>query len=211
MKGPLLSLLLCLAGNQVLAHGNVVHSNNTEAQKHRQHPKATGPVLPFDLNLGGAFTLTDHLGAERTEMNPDQHMQLLFFGYANCAAICTVALPLMGNVVDDLAGRGLNVTPIMITVDPKRDTVETIGADLQKYHPDFVGLTGSLSDLQTAYDLFAIEHKVVFTNPKLGDVFAHGSHIFLLDAKGAFLTLLPPILSADRIVEIVQKYAGAGS
>ncbi|MBE9477513.1 MAG: SCO family protein, partial [Proteobacteria bacterium] len=207
MKQSLFGMLLCLVAAQVSAHGTVVHQNNVEAQQHLQTTKKTVPALPFDLKLGGSFELTDHNGNQRTEANPDGHMQLLFFGYANCASICTVALPLMGDVVDDLAGRGLNVTPVMITIDPKRDTLETIGTDLQKHHPDFVGLTGNPDALQNAYDLYSIEHKVVFTDPQYGKVFAHGSHIYLLDAKGKFLTLLPPILSAERIVEIVQKYA----
>lgn len=212
MKWYLLGLLLCLAGNQLLAHGTVVHKNNIEAQQQeQQQPIATGPVLPFDLKLGGAFMLTDQTGAKRNEVNPDGYMQLLFFGYANCQAICSVALPLMADVVDDLAMRGLPLTPVMITVDPKRDTVAAMGPALKKHHLDFVGLTGRLPDLQTTYDLYAVEHKVVFTDPELGDIFAHGSHIYLLDAKGKFLTLLPPILSADRIVQIIQKYADAGS
>ncbi len=211
MKPHLLSLLLCLAGAPLLAHGTVVHKNNAEAEQHLQATEQTGPVLPFDLKLGGSFELTDQNGSQRTEANPDGHMQLLFFGYANCQAICSVALPLMAGVTDDLAARGLPITPVMITVDPNRDTVETIGVDLQKHHPDFVGLTGSSSALQNAYDLYSIEQTVVFTDPELGDIFAHGSHIYLLDAKGQFLTLLPPILSSDRIVEIVQKYAINGS
>lgn len=207
MKQLLISLALCLASAPALAHNTVVHKTTAEATQHQ----STGPALPFNLNLGGAFELTDQTGATRTEVNPDGHMQLLFFGYANCQSICTVALPLMGDVVNDLAARGLTATPVMITVDPNRDTVENIGPPLKKHHPDFVGLTGSPKALQNAYDLYAIEHKVVFTDPEQGDVFAHGSHIYLLDAKGKFLTLLPPILSTDRVVQIVQKYADAGS
>jgi len=204
MKRHILTLLLCLASAPVLAHGTVVHKNNPEMPQ-------TEPTLPFDLKLGGPFQLTDQNGNQRTEVNPDGHMQLLFFGYANCASICTTALPLMADVVDDLAQQNLPITPVMITVDPKRDTLSTIGPGVEKYHPDFVGLTGNEAALQKVYDLFSIQHKVVFNDPELGDVFAHGSHIYLLDAKGKFLTLLPPILSTERIEAIVMKYASSGS
>jgi protein SCO1 len=204
MKRHILTLLLCLASAPVLAHGTVVHKNNAEVPR-------TEPALPFDLKLGGPFRLTDQNGNQRTEVNPDGHMQLLFFGYANCVSICTVALPLMADVVDDLAQQNVPITPVMITVDPKRDTLSTIGPGVQKYHPDFVGLTGNEAALQKVYDLFSIQHKVLFNDPELGDVYAHGSHIYLLDEKGQFLTLLPPILSTERIVQIVKKYAGTGS
>lgn len=211
MKAPLLALALCMITSQGFAHDTVVHKNATEAQNHLEQTAPSSPATPFNLNLGGPFQLTDHTGNTRSEADPDGQMQLLFFGYANCQAICSVALPLMANVVDDLILEDLNVTPVMITVDPKRDTVENMGKALQKHHPDFVGLTGSMDDLKTAYDAFSVEHKVVFTDPELGDVFAHGSHIYLLDAQGKFLTLLPPILSTDRIVELVKKYAGLES
>lgn len=211
MKTHVLSLILCLMASPVLAHGTIVHKNADEVQKHLQEIPAQDTNTPFNFDLGGPFNLTDQTGNIRTQENPNGQMQLVFFGYANCASICSVALPLMADVVDDLAASNLKVTPVMITVDPKRDTVETIGPALKKHHPDFIGLTGTAPDLQKVYDLFSIDHKVVFTDPEQGDVFAHGSHIYLLDAKGGFLTLLPPILSADRIVQIVQKYAKVGA
>ncbi|MEM7614131.1 MAG: SCO family protein [Pseudomonadota bacterium] len=169
-------------------------------------PAPQGLPLPFDF--GGAFALTDHTGATRTQADPEGRMQLVFFGYANCEQICSVALPLMADVAYDLADRGLAVTPVMITVDPARDTVADIGPPLAEHHPDFVGLTGSEDELAPVYDLFAVEHKLVWTDPEYGPLYAHGSHIYLMDAAGAFLTLIPPILSPERATEIVAAYAG---
>jgi cytochrome oxidase Cu insertion factor (SCO1/SenC/PrrC family) len=80
MKLRTFTMLLCMAGTPVLSHGNVVHKNSAEAQKHLQEaPLPTGPALPFDVKLGGSFDLTDQNGDPRTEANPDGHMQLLFF------------------------------------------------------------------------------------------------------------------------------------
>jgi len=202
-----LTCAICMSALPVFAHNGVVHKTPEEAAQHqKQEPLPTGPSLPFDLKLGGDFTLTDHQGAERTQDDPDGQLQLLFFGYVNCQAICSVAFPLMANVVDDLAAVDVNVTPLMVTVDPKRDTLETMGPKILEHHADFVGLTGTQDELQKVYDLYSVEQKVVFTDPEYGDVYAHGSNIYLLNAKGEFLTILPPILSAERIVEIVQRY-----
>lgn len=207
MRIKTLSLALCLAAMPALAHNGVEHKTPEAAAKHqKEEPLPKGPSLPFDLKLGGEFALTDHTGVERTQADPDGQLQLLFFGYVNCQAICSVAFPLMAGVVNDLAALDVNVTPLMVTVDPKRDTLETIGPKLQTLHPDFVGLTGTQDELQKVYDLYSIEQTVVFTDPEYGDVYAHGSNIYLLNAEGKFLTLLPPILSAERIVEIVQRY-----
>lgn len=193
-----------LTGGAAQAHDGVQHKSQAEAAAHvAALPLPT--ALPFDV--GGSFDLVDHTGARRTEADPDGRYQLLFFGYANCPSICAVAMPLMAQATDALAAKGIAVRPVMITVDPTRDTVDNMAAPLHELHPDFVGLTGSEEALQVAYDAFGVESELIFTDPEYGDVFAHGSHIYLLDGAGKVLTLLPPILDADRVTDIVANYA----
>jgi protein SCO1/2 len=170
--------------------------------------EAPGPAgLPLPLNLGGPFTLTDQHGALRTEADPQGRLQLLFFGYASCDSICAVALPQMAAIADGLAARGVGLTPVMVTVDPARDTPQTMGPALARFHPDFVGLTGPDDVLAAVWRAFAIERSVVFEDPAGGAVYAHGSLLYLLDGQGRFLTVIPPILSDERVIEIVAGYA----
>ncbi|SFD57104.1 SCO family protein [Roseivivax sediminis] len=161
---------------------------------------------PFPIALGGSFTLTDDNGAARTEAAEGADLQLLFFGYANCEQICSAALPLMGGAVDRLTEAGLAAVPVMVTVDPGRDRVGTMSATLAAHHPAFVGLTGTEAELQSVYDLFGVEKEILFRDPAGAPVYAHGSHIYLLDGAGRFLTLLPPILAPERLAEIAQGY-----
>ncbi|MBC7676168.1 MAG: SCO family protein [Rhodoferax sp.] len=60
-------------------------------------------------------------------------------------------MPQMAGVVQDLALRGMAETPVFITVDPKRDTVASLGLALQVYGPIFVGLTGNDAALQVVH------------------------------------------------------------
>jgi len=169
--------------------------------------QAEPPRLPFDV--GGAYSLTDQHGTHRTQADPNRNAQLLFFGYANCLQICSAALPLIADIADELAGQGLAVTPVMITVDPTRDTVADIGPPLARLHPDFIGLTGTPDQLQLAYDAFSVEITHVFDDPEYGPIFAHGSFIYLLDGTGAVLSLLPPILSVDQASAIARTHLAA--
>ena len=166
---------------------------------------------PFPVNIGGSFTLVDQFGQTRTEVDPQGRAQLVFFGYANCLNICSAALPLMAEVVDVLAAEGIEVTPVMITVAPDQDRVETMGAPLAEIHPDFIGLTGDLAALQEAYDAFSVEVTPLFQDPENGWVYAHGSFVHLLDASGEMLTLLPPILDVDRAAKIARGYLDSRS
>lgn len=167
---------------------------------------ASAQSLPF--LVGGDYILTDQDGADRTQTDPDGRAQLLFFGYANCLQICSSVLPQMADVTDELGKLGHAITPIMITVDPKIDTVHAIGPALAAYHEDFVGLTGSDAALQVAYDAFAIDKEHLFDDPEYGPVYAHGSFIYLLDSDGTTLTLIPPVLSDAEIVAIITRYIG---
>jgi protein SCO1/2 len=158
--------------------------------------------LPFDV--GGAFTLTDQSGAQHSQSDPDGWPQLLFFGYANCQQICSVALPLMAEIAADMGAAGMPVRPVLITVDPARDTVETIGPPLEYLHPDFIGLTGTPEALQVAYDAFQVEFEHIFDDPQYGPIFSHGSFIYLLSPTGEVLSLLPPILSVEQAGDILR-------
>ncbi|MEJ6394283.1 SCO family protein [Gymnodinialimonas sp. 2305UL16-5] len=160
--------------------------------------------------LGGAFELIDQTGAVRTEAHPDGSHQLVFFGYANCQEICSAALPLMASTVDLVTAAGGDLTPIMITVDPERDTPEAMAEALAVFHPDFVGLTGSEAALQASYDAYQVEFEELFVDPFYGTVFSHGSFIYLLDGEGEVLTLLPPVLGPEMMADIVGGYLSAG-
>ncbi len=204
------SVFACVAAGAG-AHNGVVHESDEEAARHLR--EQGNRKLPAQKNTpgfpnikGGDFELIDQFGAKRTSKDPNNRFQLLFFGYAKCKAICSVALPRMAEVADRLEAEGVLVTPLMITVDPERDTVGALAEAAPKYHSRLVGLTGSETALEEAYRAFQIERKVVFVDPEQGAVYAHGSYIYLLGPDGSFKTLFPPILGPDRIAELVHGY-----
>lgn len=199
-----LAAALCLAASLVSGEAAAHDKGHAAAGA----PAPSGLPLPFDL--GGPFTLTDQNGRERTEVEPEGRLQLLFFGYANCESICSVALPQMVSITRGLAEKGIALAPVMITVDPARDTPEAMAPILADLHPDFVGLTGPEPALASVYKHFAVKNEVVFEDPAGGAVYAHGSLLYLLDGQGKFLTVLPPILTDERMMEIIAAYAVAG-
>ena len=171
---------------------------------------AAQPLLAksgFPVDLGGPYKLVDQHEQVRTEIDPDGNLQLVFFGYANCLNICSAALPLMAEVVDDLADEGHGLTPVLITIDPVQDTVETMDAPLANLHPDFVGLTGDEAALAVAYDAYNVEFKKLFEDPEYGWIYSHTGFIHLVDPVGEVLTVLPPILNAEQMAAIVRNYA----
>lgn len=202
MRGLLALLLAALGASVGSAHEGHIHPA----------PAADlSPQAPLPFALGGPFLLIDQHGMPRSEADPEDRAQLLFFGYAACEQICSVALPVMADAVDKLTATGVRVTPVMITIDPETDTEDVMRKRLAEVHPDFIGLTGQPAALERAYSAFGIERKRLFADQSGNDVFAHGSFIYLLDAEGRFLTLIPPILTPERIAEIVSSHLGSGA
>ncbi|MEO0912488.1 MAG: SCO family protein [Pseudomonadota bacterium] len=160
---------------------------------------------PFFLDITPRFALTDQFGDARTEADYQGKPMLIFFGYTKCESICTVALPAMADALDLLGEEAENLTPILITIDPKNDTPEQLKTALPDWHDDLIGLTGSEEALEAARDVFQIQREVLFETPYGDPVYAHGSFIYLTDKAGKVQSVLPPILGPERLAEIIRK------
>lgn len=204
-----------LAGGLAFGAGVTFVSHDPTAVKQDNTASAQAPaafIPALDNTLGfpdiknGDFELVTQFGDTRTSKNPDGQYQLLFFGYAKCKAICSVALPNIAQATDLLDGMGHTITPLMITVDPERDTPKALRDEAPKMHPRMVGLTGSEEALSKAYKTFQVQKKFVYDHPDEGPIYTHGSFVYLLDGAGNFKTLFPPITSPVRIAEITAGY-----
>lgn len=181
------------------AHDGVVH--RTPAEDAAGEAAAT----PFPADIRAKFRLIDKTGREVTEADFAGRPMAIFFGYASCEAVCSVALPRLGQALDLLGEKSAALAPILITVDPARDTPEAMRGALPRWHPRLIGLTGSEAALAEARATFQVEAQEVFEGPE-GPVYAHGSFIYLLDGHGQLLTLLPPILGPERMAEVIAGY-----
>ncbi|MGF1620602.1 MAG: SCO family protein [Rhodomicrobiaceae bacterium] len=211
---PIAGALAVLLTGAAAAHDGVKHETPEEAARHAAGSASALPNTPgFPDVVGGDYYLTDHFGHERSSKDPDGNYQLIFFGYANCKAICSVALPRMAEAVDLLGKQGIAVTPLLITVDPERDTLDAMRETVPEIHPKMIGLTGSEKALGEVYKAFSVEKKLVHEHPTEGPIYAHGTFVYLTGRDGTFKTLMPPVLSPERMTEIVISYAkneGAG-
>ncbi len=203
-------VLAALLAAPAFAHDGVVHGSDEEAAAHKAETGAAvgvpTPNLPFPVDIKAEFALTDQDGQEVTQADFAGKPMAIFFGYANCEAICSVALPRLGQALDILGEEAGALTPLVITVDPKRDTVETMGPALAKWHPKLRGLTGPEAALADARKAFQVETSLVGEDPEGNPIYAHGSFIYLIGGDVKVLTLLPPILGPERMAEVIRGY-----
>lgn len=166
-------------------------------------PQAPAP-LPFPVPIEVAFELTDQTGDTVTEADFAGRPMVLFFGYANCASICSVALPSIGAALDALGDDADRLSAIMVTIDPDRDTPEALARAMPRYHPDMLGLTGSEAALEAVRKRFQVQRKVVAEEPDGAPIYAHGSFVYLISPEGQVTAALPPILAPERLAELIR-------
>lgn len=185
-----------------------IEETRAEAATHPEMdlPGAPTAALPFPVTIEAKFALTDHHGQDVTEASYAGKPMAVFFGYANCEAICSVALPRLGEALDIMGEKAEEISALMITVDPGRDTVEAMGPALAKWHPKLVGLTGSDQALAAARKAFQVNSEKIFDDPEGNPIYAHGGFIYFIGADGKVRTIMPPILGPERMAELMTSY-----
>lgn len=209
MKRPSLCLLIAalLAAPAAAAHDDAAHPAPEAAQAPVAAPIA--PVLDggaFPVQVRAEFDLIDQAGLRRTQADYADRAMLIFFGYANCPGICSAALPRLAAALDLLGENADRLAPLLITVDPDRDTPEALARQIPRIHPRLTGLTGSETALAAAREAFGVESTLQFVDPEYGAIYAHGSFIYLIGEDGRLLALLPPVLGPERMAEIISAH-----
>uniref|UniRef100_A0A7S0CSQ2 Thioredoxin domain-containing protein n=1 Tax=Amorphochlora amoebiformis TaxID=1561963 RepID=A0A7S0CSQ2_9EUKA len=151
--------------------------------------------------LGGPYDLVDAETGQRVT-SEDYHGQytLLYFGFSKCPDICPTELKKMGKALDiaDAYPSVPTVTPVFITIDPKRDTPGRLKAYKKDYHPRLVCLTGTNDEIQKVSKAF----RVYFSAPAGDDtdyLVDHSIFFYLMGTKGEFLEYFGKNLTAEEV------------
>lgn len=107
-------------------------------------------VIGGKATIGGPFELVNHHGETVTEKDVITKPTLLYFGYTYCPDVCPTDNARNAEAVDLLAEKGLEVTPVFISIDPERDTPEMMAEFVGYMHEKMIGLTGTLEQVKAA-------------------------------------------------------------
>ena len=106
--------------------------------------------------IGGPFRLLDGSGTEVSDNEVLAGPSLVYFGYTFCPDVCPFDVARNAAAVDILAESGIDATPVFITVDPERDTPEVVAEYAEAFHPDMVGLSGSIGQVEEAAKAYRV-------------------------------------------------------
>ena len=142
--------------------------------------RAGNQAQQTSVTIGGPFSLIDQNGERRTDKDYRGKFMLVYFGYTYCPDVCPTTLAVLSAALDKLGTKADDVVPVFISVDPKRDTPETLKSYLAAFGPRFVGLTGTDEEVATAAKAYRVFYQV---HPGEGGAYTldHSSVIYLMD------------------------------
>ncbi len=100
--------------------------------------------------IGGPFELVDENGVTVTDQDVITEPTVIYFGYTFCPDVCPLDNMRNAQAVEILDDEGLEVTPVFITIDPERDTVDVVRDFTENFHDRMIGLTGSAEQVRAA-------------------------------------------------------------
>lgn len=153
------------------------------------------------------FTLTDQHGRPFTLSAQRGREVVLFFGYTHCPDVCPTTLANLARGLRLAGPHAANVEVVFITVDPKRDTVATVGRYVRLFDPRFIGLTGTERQLDPVYARYSVFHQ---DHPAgagaAGYLVAHSTTLYYIDPGGALRATGTWEDDAQTIAATLERY-----
>jgi protein SCO1 len=130
------------------------------------------PVDVSDVSLQtseGAFQFADLKG----------NVAVVFFGFVRCPDVCPLTMSRLAEIYRAL-GEPRDLKIVMVTVDPEHDTPEIVERYVRGFHPSFVGLSGTNTEVANATQRFYIAANVTGDGQVI-----HTDPVLILDRNGA--------------------------
>lgn len=133
-----------------------------------------------------------------------QHWTLLFFGFTHCAKVCPTTLDMMNRAYAELHPLYPNLQVALVSVDPERDTPESLAEYTKTYNSEFIGITGKIQELRKLQSQLGIYAARDNDTPAANYQIQHTSSILLINPQGKWAGLFKYGLKPDDFVAGVK-------
>ena len=168
-----------------------------------------------DAQIGGPFTLVNQDGETVTEADFRGRAMLIYFGFTYCPDICPTSLQVMKAALNQLPASDREaIQPILISVDPERDTPEALAEYVRSdaFPETLVGLTGSPDQVRAAARAYRVFYSRVEDDGVSSEYTVdHSSVIYLMGPDGEFVDVFPHATTPDEMAARLQSFLESDS
>jgi protein SCO1/2 len=168
-------------------------------------PAAIAANYRLGKNYGGDFTLTDHEGKAFSLRDVRGKVVLIHFGFTSCDSTCPATMTKVSAALEKLGPRAASVQPLLISIDARRDTPAVMRDYVHKFHPTYIGLTGSQQQVEAVARQYRAPVHVHAADGHGFYVADHGSGLYLVARDGMLADIVFFEASPD---DIAKRVAG---
>ncbi|CAM5487537.1 BsSco OS=Afipia felis OX=1035 GN=ypmQ PE=3 SV=1 [Afipia felis] len=171
--------------------------------------------LQAGMDLSGshcceALSLIDQNGAARKLSDFKGNVVIVSFGYTHCPDVCPTTLFELDNALKQLGKQAREVKVLFITVDPERDTPAVLKDYVGSFDPDFIGLSGTSEETNSA----AKEFRVFYQKSNPSDrsenySLDHTAGIFVIDRDSKIREFIPHGWKIESLVADLRTLLGS--
>lgn len=119
-------------------------------------------------------------------------LTLLFFGYTHCPDVCPVHMANIAAALDEIGWQARQrVRVVFVSTDPERDTPQRIREWLDRFDRDFIGLRGSLDEVNAVQVALDLPPSVVPHDPDGAYEVGHAAQVLAFGPDGPATTAYP--------------------
>ena len=154
--------------------------------------------------LGGNFTLTQ--GDKAISLSDfSGKVGVMYFGYASCPDVCPMSLAVMGSAMKSLTpDEAAQIQGIFVSVDPERDKGQNLMKYAQYFNPGFVGITGTIQELQQVTRQYGTYYQKVNSESASSYLVDHTSTTYVINRDGSLYKTLPHNTGAKEVAEALR-------
>lgn len=170
-------------------------------------------VTSGTADIGGPFSLVNQDGDRVSEASLVGKPHLLYFGFTYCPDICPTALQKMGQTQTLLGKNGDEIGYVLISVDPERDTVESLSqyVTANGFPKGLQGFTGTIEEVEAAKTSYKVYASKVDTPDSAGGYTVdHSDIMYLLDENGKFVDFFYGRSTPTEIAGRVTRHLKTG-
>ncbi|WP_261818028.1 SCO family protein [Vibrio gallicus] len=137
----------------------------------------------------------------------DPRVNVVYFGFTRCPDVCPTSLAMLAAALNQVDDNTLNkIRPILITLDPERDSGDDTNTYAQYFHPNFEGYSTDPATLET----LANRYGVVYIRSELQDsaleyTVDHNSYFYFLAPDGTEITKVQHTLSPAPLIKTINQ------
>lgn len=154
---------------------------------------------------GAPFTLQGKEGPVSLSDFEDQ-LILIYFGYTWCPDICPSSMMFMARAIKNLSPEEqARIQPMLISVDPQRDTPERLASYVDFFEAGIIGLTGEEEYLRKLVREYGAFFRYTPVESAMEYTVDHTSEFYLVNHRGELVDTLSHNLSGNQLSSRLQQ------